>query len=402
MKLKKIKYNPFLYFALRVCTCYLSRVRFGAKYLRNELRGKNGPIVIIANHQAAFDFVNVYSATSKRISMVASNSFYQTLPIKGLMPRVGVVPKQQFQTMPSDMRAMRRVVDGGGILCIYPAGLMCEDGLSTPIPEATWKFLQWLGADVYVARSTGTYFCTPKWSKIKRRGRSYIDIYKLFDKEELSSLDELSIRDRALAALDFDAYRENDELKIEYKNGDNIEGIENVLYVCPHCGSEYTMKVRNVNEIYCTECGFAERSDRCGMLTSIGGVGNEIRYVSDWARLVLAKEQEKLLSGDEILFDEPTEIHTVDTKKKRFKPTGEGRLILTGTSVVLRGTISGEPIDISLPASSFPSLPFKPGAYVEVQSGTDIYRCVLRDGRRAMKYINLLKSVNTAEKEATV
>ena len=402
MKLKKIKYNPIWYAVMRLCTRFLARVRFNVKYLRNELSGKRGPIVVIANHQAAFDFVNVYSATRRRISMVASNSFYQTLPIKGLMPKVGVIPKQQFQTTPSEMRAMKRVVDGGGILCIYPAGLMCEDGLSTPIPEATWKFLQWLGADVYVARSTGTYFCTPKWSKIKRRGRTFVDIYKLLDKDELASLDDAEIKEKAFAALDFDAYRENDELKIEYKNGDNIEGLENVLYLCPHCGREYTVRVRNTNEIYCTECGFAERSDRCGMLTSIGKVGEEIRYVSDWARLILSREREKVLAGDEVLFDEPTEIHTVDIKAKRFKPRGEGRLILTRESVILRGTLSGEPLEVVVHASSLPSLPFKPGICVEVQSGADIYRCMLRDGRLAMKYINLLKSVNSlaAEREA--
>lgn len=402
MKLKKVKYNPFVYAVLRLCTTYLSRKRFGAKYLRNELRGKKGPIVIIANHQAAYDFVNVYSATRSRISMVASNSFYRTLPVKGLMDKVGVIPKQQFQTMPSDMRAMKRVVDGGGILCIYPAGLMCEDGLSTPIPEATWKFLQWLGADVYVARSTGTYFCTPKWSTLKRRGKTLIDIYKLFDKEELSALEEAEIRRRGLEAIDFDAYRENDELKIEYKNGDNIEGLENVLYMCPHCGREFTMRVRNSSEIYCTECGFAERSDRCGMLTKVGDVGEEIRYVSDWARLIQARESEKIISGDEVLFDEETEIHTVDARAKRFKRTGEGRLILTGDSIILRGVLGGEPLDLSLPASSFPSLPFRPGAYVEVQSGADIYRCVLREGARSMKFISLLKCANAHAVKKTV
>ena len=391
MERKTKRPNPFVYGLLRICAKYLSRVRFGSKFIRNELRGKDGPIVVIANHQAAFDFVNMYSATNKKINVVASNSFYQTLPIKGLMDAVGIIPKQQFQTSPSDMRAMKHVVDDGGILGIYPAGLMCEDGLSTPIPSATWRFLQWLRADVYVIRSTGTYFCTPKWSGIKRRGRTNIDVYRLFTKEELAELDAAEVERRAAAALEFDAYRENDELRFEYKNGDNIEGLENVLYVCPHCGREFTMRVRDKSEIYCTECGFAERSDRCGMLELVGEVGEELRYVSDWARMIYAREGERIASGEDITLEAATEFCMVDTKKKKFKPVGEGRIILDREHITLVGEKRGEPFELKLSAVAYPSLPFGPGKYIEVQDGEDIYRCMLRDGSLSQKYINLLK-----------
>lgn len=394
MEHKKRRHNPIVYAALKLCTSFLSRARFHAKFVRNELRGKSGPIVVVANHQAAFDFVNMYASTGKKISVVASNSFYQTLPIKGLMDSVGIIPKQQFQTSPADMRAMKHVVDDGGILGIYPAGLMCEDGLSTPIPEATWRFLQWMRADVYVIRSTGTYFCTPKWSKIKRKGRTLIDVYRLFTKEELAELDVAEIKARGAAALDFDAYRENDELKIEYKNGDNIEGLENVLYVCPHCGREFTMRVRDKSVIYCTECGFAERSDRCGMLTKISEVGEELRYVSDWSKMIFAREHERTSGTEDITLAAETDFLMVNPKKKKFECVGEGKITLDREHFHLSGTKGGEPFELSIPTAAFPSLPFGPGKYIEVQDGEDIYRCMLRDGALAMKYINLLKAIH--------
>ena len=386
--------NPLVYGILKICSAFLSRTKFGAKFLRNELRGKKGPIVVVANHQAAFDFVNMVRSTNKRINIVVSNSFYQTLPVKGLMDKAGVIPKQQFQTSPADMRAMKTVVDYGGILSIYPAGLMCEDGLSTPIPAATWRFLQWMGSDVYVIRSTGTYFCTPKWSRVKRKGRTLIDVYLLFTKEELKELSIDEIKKRGAEALDFDAYRENDELKIEYENGDNIEGLENVLYMCPHCGREFTMRVRDKSTIYCTECGFAEVSDRCGMLTKVSEVGEEIRYVSDWARMILSAETERAMRGEDITLASETEILTVDKRKKKFKTVGEGRLVLDRERMSLGGEVDGAPFEISVPAACFPSLPFGPGKYVEVQDGEDIYRCMLKRGELAMKYINTLKVIH--------
>lgn len=391
MKKKKLKPNPFVYGFFRTCSCILSHTKFRSRIVRNELRGKKGPIVLVANHQAAFDFVNMARVTRRKVNMVVSNSFYQTLPIKGIMDKCGVIPKQQFQTTPIDIRMMKSVVDNGGILGIYPAGLMCEDGLSTPIPTATWRFLQWMRADVYVLRSAGTYFCTPKWSGIKRRGRTTVDVYRLFDKEELMALSVEEIRSRGSEALDFDAYRENDKLKIKYKNGDNIEGLENVLYICPHCGGEFTVKVRDKSTIYCTECGYAETSDKCGMLTLSADVGEEIRYVSDWARLVFRTEQERLVKCD-ITLDEEAEILTVDPGKHKFRSAGEGRVILTRERISIVGKVGGEPFELSVPTTCFPSLPFSPGKYIEIQDGPDIYRCAFKRGEMAMKYINVLKA----------
>ena len=87
-------------------------------------------------------------------------------------------------------------------------------------------------------------------------------------------------------ALLFDAYREQEKLMVKYRGASNIEGLQNVLYICPHCGKEFTVRVKNKSTLYCTECGFAHTSDAYGFLHNTGGVGDEIRYVSDWSRTV--------------------------------------------------------------------------------------------------------------------
>ena len=112
---------------------------FRRRILRNEIKDAEGPYVVIANHQAALDFVNLIGATRRPMSFVISKSFFSTLPIRGWMEKMGVIPKQQFQTAVSDMKKMRSVIEAGQPLVIYPAGLMCEDGLSTPIPAATYR-----------------------------------------------------------------------------------------------------------------------------------------------------------------------------------------------------------------------------------------------------------------------
>ena len=384
------KPNMPLYRMTQAVSFVAQRLLFKRKLIRNELKGKKGPIVVIANHQAALDFINLIDATREPMTFVISNSFYSTLPFKGIMDKIGVIPKQQFQTSIKDIHAMKAVTDAGQILVIYPAGLMCEDGLSTPIPEATYRFLQWLHADVYMAKTYGTYFCTPKWSRGRRRGRTYVDIYKLFSKEELDAADEGELRAKIDSALLFDAYREQESLMIPYKHGDNVEGLEGVLYVCPNCKQEFTIHTSG-STIACSACGFAEQSDKYGFLHKKGDTGTEVRYVSDWSRMIYSDLKARVEGGEDISLTLPTRIKTIDPKKHKFVDAGEGEITWQSGHLLLSGRIGQEVLEIDINASAFASMPFKPGKHIEIQHGQDIYRCAPDDSKQIMKLINLIK-----------
>lgn len=89
-----------------------------------------------------------------------------------------------------------------------------------------------------------------------------MDIYKLFTKEEIAEADLDTIRQRTDEALLFDAYREQNAHPQKYWRNNDIRGLEQVLYVCPHCHREFTMAVEGKDLLHCTNCGYAQRSDR--------------------------------------------------------------------------------------------------------------------------------------------
>ncbi|MBQ7386768.1 MAG: 1-acyl-sn-glycerol-3-phosphate acyltransferase [Clostridia bacterium] len=387
---KPVRQSTFFYLIARAASFVVSRFIFKKKTLRNEIRGKRGPFVVIANHQAAYDFVNLIGATSRKMTFVISESFYNSVPVKGVIKRMGVIPKQQFQTGLKDIKAMKAAVDSGRILTLYPAGLMCEDGLSTPIPQTTYKFLQWLKCDVYMARTYGTYFSMPKWTKGLRSGKTYMDIYKLFSKEELETLDECEIKRRADEALLFDAYREQEHFMVKYKNGSNIEGLENVLYMCPHCKSEFSMHVRDRSVLWCDKCGFAHKSDDYGFLHNVGD-GEEIRYVSDISKMTYDELSSRIASGDEGEVTLNVRIQQIVGKGTKFSDVGEGSVTLTKDHFYISGTLNGEAFERSIPILTFASLPFSPGKYFEIQHSEEIFRCIPDDTRQVMKFINKVK-----------
>lgn len=384
--------NLFYYRLAQGVSHVVANCIFKRKLLRNEIKNLKGPFVVIANHQAAYDFVNLIGTCKRPMSFVISNSFYQSLPIQGVLDKMAVIPKQQFQTNVADLKKIRAVIQAGEPVVIYPAGLMCEDGLSTPIPAATYKLFGWLGVDVYMAKTCGTYFAMPKWTSGFRPGKTTLDVYKLFDKEELKSLDLDTIRERTEQALLFDAYREQEQLMVKYKKAKDLRGLENVLYTCPHCGAEFSMTVKEESSLYCESCGYAQTGDEYGFFHKTSDHGQQIRYVSDWSRKIFQGVKEKLSRGEDTVLSAKTAIHVVDPKKKKYMPMGHGTVTLSPEKFLIEGTLKGEDISVSIPVAPFPTLPFSPGKYIEIQDGQTIYRCVLEDGKLAMKFINMVKA----------
>ena len=385
------KPNLLCYRIAQIAAWLVATFVFRRKILRNEIKGKKGPFVVIANHQAALDFVNLIGATRRPMSFVISNAFFNTLPIRGFLTKMGVIPKQQFQTTVRDMKRMKAVIDHGEPIVIYPAGLMCEDGLSTPIPAATYKFLKWLDADVYVAKTSGTYFAMPKWTSGFRPGRTHLDIYKLFSREELKNLDLGQVKSRADEALLFDAYREQEAFRVKYSNGSNIRGLEHVLYQCPHCLAEFSVEAVEKDRLRCSACGYEQGSDAYGFLHKTSSHGEELRYVSDWSLGIYGRLKEKLLSGEVADLSTPVTIRMIDYDRKKFLDVGHGTLSLNARQFTIDGVIREQPVSLAVSIAGVPTLPFKPGKYLEVQDGNDIYRCVPEDGRLVMKFINMVK-----------
>jgi DNA-directed RNA polymerase subunit RPC12/RpoP len=403
MKYKKP--NVICYRLAQLVSWIVATFVFGRKYIRNEIRGKKGAFVVIANHEAALDFVNLIGATTRPMSFVISKSFFSTLPIQGFLMKMGVIPKQQFQTSSDDLKKMKRVIDAGQPVVIYPAGLMCEDGLSTPIPGATYKFLRWLNADVYVARTRGSYFVMPKWSKKLRPGRTTMDIYQLFTKEELKNLTLEQIQEKTDSALLYDAYLEQEEMKVKYRGNRDLRGLENVLYQCPNCHNEFSVSATEQGEISCNCCGFRQVADEYGFFRKVDGPGEEVRYVSQWSRWIYDGLARKLEAGEEMTLSARTKICMVDDRRHKFIPVGEGILTLDPGGFRLEGTLGGAALDKGISIAGLPTLPFSPGKHLELQDGGTIYRCVLDDGRLVMKFIHMLKifyELSQKEKTANV
>ena len=379
-----------MYPIFRFLTKVIGSICFKKKCIQNDLKKIKGPAVIIANHGTAMDFLNIVSTVKQKINIVISNSFYQTIGFNRTKSKVGLIPKQQFQTSPADLKTMKEVVDHQGLLVFYPAGVMTESGLGTPIPKSTSKFIKWLNCDVYVAFSFGAYLSSPKWSKIRRRGTTEIRIVKIITKEQLQEINLEQLDEIIDSNLSFDEYRTNDIKKVKFKNGDNVEGLENVLYRCPHCSHEFSFSVVNKKTLVCDNCGYAVEADEYGLLHS---TNLQFKYISEWAYWQDYNRYHELLNTNDFEMTSNCTIEMLDYQKHKYVNVGSGNISLNNRSFTLKGTINGEEFNKILMITQFPTLPFQTGKNFDIQNGKDIYRIWLENGKEVVKWVSTIRAL---------
>lgn len=384
--------NRFVFATAKLISKILCKFYYNVKVVRNELKGKSGRCVIIANHESVIDVLPAYTVVPPKTHFVVSKAMMQSMQIAPLMEMCGAIGKNQFQTSALDMRRMKSVLDHDEPLMLYPAGLMTESGTSTPIPSATAKVLKWFKADIYVARVNGTYLTNPKWAKVKRRGEITIELYKLASCDEFAALSDEDAAKLVDEHLSFDAYRHNEEKKVYYKNGDNVEGLEHVLYKCPICEKEFCISAVGKNKLVCRSCGYTVKSDNYGILSLLGGGDPKFKYPSDWHAYIEESVYDFVKTHPNFIYEMNAEIHTINEKKHRYEKIGYGKVSFDFEKFELNGMFNGKPITEVIPTSAFPILPFRPGVYFEIQHGEKIYRVIPDNPEIVMKWIFTLKA----------
>ena len=384
--------NKLLFGFARIISQLLCRFVYKLKVVRNDLEDRGGRCVIIANHESVIDVLPAIATVPMGTHFVVSRAMMKSMPIAPFMEMCGAIDKNQFQTSPLDMRRMKAVLDHGEPLMIYPAGLMSESGASTPIPPATARVLKWFKSDVYVARVHGTYLTDPKWARVRRRGEISIEIYKLATEDELAALSDDDAATLVTDHLSFDAYRENEQRRVYYKNGDNIEGLEGVLYKCPSCEGEFTIRPRDRRFLLCQACGYSVKSDNFGMLSSACKADLVYKYPSDWHAYIERSVYKFVCEHQGFYYETPAQVFTINEKKHRYECLGNGVVGFDINNFYLDVHLRKGRLIEKIPTGAFPILPFRPGRYFEIQHADRIYRILPDHPIIVMKWIFTLKA----------
>lgn len=132
---------------------------------------REGPFLLLPNHQSVLDPFLVQGHVRRRISsMTKSTQFTSPIPRWGL-PRVHGFPVRRYRTDPQSVRATLRHLEEGRGVCIYPEGERSWDGTLQPLRRGTIRLMLRCGVPVIPCGICGTYDAWPRWSRRPRRAR---------------------------------------------------------------------------------------------------------------------------------------------------------------------------------------------------------------------------------------
>jgi len=213
------------------------------------------PYVILANHTYLFDVVHVPLRLRKVPFIIASQTLFTKQPTKFLVTQVAhVIPKSKGKSDISTMLKIFSSVKKGYPILIFPEGDTTFYGETGHIEDATIKLIKKLKLDVVTCNIRGGYSSRPRWGT-GRRSRHYIELFYKVSIPK-SKLAEMSVSE-ANEIINKDLYHNEYEYQrthmIPHRGNKLAEGLENVVYVCPHCESINTI-ISHGNSFHCESC----------------------------------------------------------------------------------------------------------------------------------------------------
>ena len=255
-------------------------IKFGYRYKK---AGKlPGNYLVLSNHNTDFDFLMVASSFSEHMYFVGSEHIARWKKLYAIITYCfGLVTRSKGTTASSTVLEMLRLLRGGNNVCLFAEGARSWDGVTGPILASTGKILKKAKCGLVTYRIEGGYFASPRWSVRTRRGRVYGAPVNFYSVEQLSAMTAEEINAAINRDLYEDAYARQLEAPAAYRGKGLAEGMENLLFLCPQCGSMDTIRSQN-DTVSCTDCDMTFRYDSNGML--VDAPFRTVKELADWQK----------------------------------------------------------------------------------------------------------------------
>ncbi len=387
------KPNAILYYTVCFFAKYYYRLVYGHSVERNGLEGIKPPYLVVAGHSGWLDYlITGVSMFPVRMNYVAAYNFFRSRVYKVLFSITGVIPKFQFTNDINAVKQMKGVIDGGGVVAIFPNGCLSNDG--RPGGFAVFgiaKLAKFLNVPVVAIKTDGGYLTRPRWTKKARFGKIETTVSRVLTKDEINTMHEGEIYARILKATYFDDYEWQRRKMVPFKSRHPAEGVEYVLYKCPACRSEFTLRSKG-DRLFCSECGNAVRMSKYGFFEPETSDMVHFDGIDKWFDFQKESIEDEIQS-ELFSLEAQTELKTAEPGKYGYQHLGFGVVSLNREEIVYSGTINGEQKRMVFPMKNIPMVPYAAGEYIEIARGSEISRFVFEDLRQQIKWVMAIRQI---------
>ena len=353
----------------------LYKVEFRYDYDPKSIQDQ--PTILLSSHASRLEFIyTLYGFRRKDVNMVCG---FQNILQKGLYHlfiKLGVISKYLYQPDIMCVKHMLGVLKRNGAIGLFPEGIQSTSGSTHPINPATTAFIKRSKANIVVCTSKGAYLATNRYSSDRKKGYIGISYSLLFTPEMLETLTEEEIYRLLLEKISYNDFAFNKTARNTYiGKKPNAYGIDKILYKCPDCKEEHTLRVEG-DTVVCDSCGFKVQINEYYDLVPVCGSGcpADIDRWYKWQRSCVANEIKKdafemTLRGSLCTL----RLDKLQKAPKNRKVLSVGTARLTNKGLSFSGTLDGQSVHFDFPPISVYSLTFSTKGFLEFYHNNDYY-----------------------------
>ena len=299
-----------------------------------EKIGKKEPCLILMNHSS---FVDLKIAAAiffpRRHGIVCTSD--GMVGLAWLMRWLGCIPTQKFVSDVTIFRDMEYMLKKKKVnVLMFPEASYSFDGTATPLPRKMGILLKKLGVPVVTVTTHGAFARQPLYNCLKRRKVEIsAEVKCLATAEEIKNLSVAQLDEMLDKAFSFDNFAWQQENKIEIHEDFRAEGLQRILYKCPHCGAEGKTEGKGIF-LTCHQCGAMYTLTPQGKLSAIN-VEPKFDHIPDWYAWQRQEVRKELENGTYHL-DTDVKIGMLVDYKAIYM-VGDGHLTHTTDGFTLTG-----------------------------------------------------------------
>ncbi len=373
------KRHKIVWSILRAPVGLFLKLKFGYKYEVAKDLPEN--YIVLSNHVTDWDPVFVGVSFKRNMYLVGSEhisrwKFAYKFLKWGFDPILRPKGALASGTVMDIIRHCRK----GKNVCLFAEGARSWDGITNPIAPATAKLIKSSKCALVTYKITGGYFVSPMWSQSLRKGNISGKVQNVYTADELQNMSTDEIYNIIVSDLYEDAYARQLENPAKYKGKNIAEGLEKLLFICPHCGKYDTLSSKG-DTVSCSKCGKSFKYTQYGMLEGVKF--KTVKELSDWQKLKIDKDFNQ---GKEYF----TENVTLSTVKNHIETqVAKGRLSMTPNSLVCGS--------VSLPMEDISDLAMHGQNALVFSVGKDYYEAITPKSTNALKFMLYYQAIRKRE-----
>lgn len=327
---------------------YPSLWKHRQKLVKENMEGIKPPYLFLSNHNSFIDFLVAYKGIAPyRSNFVASIDGFAIYGEK-IMRIIGCICKRKFTNDILLVKKMRRVIKNGDVMGIYPEARFSLCGTTEVLPESLGKLVKLFNVPVVTMVCNGHHITAPFWNPKDRNVKGLTAKMSCIIKtEEIEQLSVEEINKRIKDALWNDDFKWQKDNNIIVKYKKRAEGLEKVLYQCPHCLKEYRMSSSGIT-LKCENCGKEWEMTELGELKATKNE-TEFSHIPDWYEWERANVRREV---EENRYHISVDAVVDAIPNNKFVPVGDAYFEHNMQGFFLKGNFEGEDYSIEIPAKN--------------------------------------------------